>query len=1122
MKKYLFGWAFSIRPTKTNLKMKLTTLLLIVSVFEIHANFTYSQNTKLTLELEDVTIEHVFNQIESVSEFRFLFESQEIDLDRKVSINVNRKNIRYILNLLFKNTDIDYKTLNRQILLTKKKSQTTTNEGVDKEITAVKEETTVQLSISGNVVDSEGEPLPGANVVEKGTTNGTLTDSDGNFTLKVADENAVLVISYIGFTTQEIPLNGRVNVSITLETSISALEELVVIGYGQVSKKELTGSVSNVDAEALENLPVSRVDQVLAGRAAGVQVTSINGAPGQRSSIRIRGGNSINANNEPLYVLDGFVVGTNFDLNALNVNDIESIDILKDATAISVYGAQGSNGVVLITTKSGKGLSEGQSEITVNAYSGQQNFVRKIDVLNGRDLAEYQNEGAIIRNIPLPFPDLDAVTTTDWQEEIAQTGLIHNVDASLSGNTEDLNYYTSLNYFNQTGIIKNSGLDRVVFRANLDKKASEKISVGTRLNLSRSRAENNKTNFFTVLKEAFTAMPVFDENGEYSDLHPVTLDIFNNPVQIVNEVEDHQFNTGILGSVYLDYRPINGLTFRSTFGPDIRITKRNRYRPGTLPERAASNQGGFATINNSSFISLLNENTLTYKGNIGDNHNFDAFVGFTWQTTQQETSFSQGQGYTNDALSFNNMGTGNPEQNRLGSNFVERSIVSWPARINYNYRYKYLFTIAGRVDGSSVFTEGNKYAFFPSVSVAWNIIEEPFMWDLTAFTNLKLRASYGEAGSQAIGPYQTLSRLNTMNAFFGTSQTLGVVKGRPPSDLRWETTEQLDISLEAGFFGDRLNMEVGYYNKKTRDLLLGVSISPITGFGNQLANFGAIRNKGLELTLSSVNIDNGSFKWTSNLAISGNRSEVLDIGAAPFLGGVQGRITVGEPVGLFKGLEYIGTVQNQSDLDNPPADWFLPGNAQLGFPVFRDLDESGGLSVDDYVTLGDPEPDFFGGFNNTFSYKGFTLDVFLQFSQGNDIFWRDMAWRGFFGDHASNIFVSALNRWSPENPTSNVPRAGTHSFVAASTSNSQFVFDGSFLRLRTVRLAYDIPFDKIKGIKGLNLYVIGDNLAILTDYIGYDPEVNVPPGGSTSVVRGQDSATYPRNRGFTLGLNMKF
>ena len=1108
------GQAFNLVP-KIDLKMRLTIFFLIVALFQIKANSGYAQNTRVSLNLNQSTLTEIFAEIEKKTEFRFFYKNEDLDLDRKIDLKIKKKRIENILRIVLQGQHVDYEIYNKHIVLDRSQLPET-------QMKISLSSNGLQIQVTGTVVDVDGNPLPGASVVVQGTTNGTQTDFDGNFILEVTDDNAVLEVSYIGFAKQEIPLNGRANISIKLEASSSALDEVVIIGYGQVTKRELTGSVSQVDTEALENLPVSRVDQVLAGRAAGVQVTSVNGAPGQRSTIRIRGGNSINANNEPLYVLDGFVVGTDFDLNALNVNDIESIDILKDATAISVYGARGSNGVVLITTKSGKGLSRGQSQITINAYSGLQNFVRKIDVLNGRDLAEYQNEGAILRNGPIPFPDLDAVTNTDWQEEIAQTGIIHNVDASLSGNNEDLNYFTSLNYFDQTGIIKNSGLDRVVFRANLDKKISDKISVGTRLNLSRSRAENNKTSFFTVLKEAFTAVPVFDENGEFTSLQPVTQEPFNNPVQIVNEVEDHQFNTSILGSAYLDYRPIKGLTFRSTFGPDIRINRRNRYTPGTIPGRALTNRGGFARIDNRSFISILNENILTYKGSIGENHNFDAFVGFTWQTTQVETSFSQGEGYTNDALSFNNLATGDPEQNRVGSNFVERSIVSWPARLNYNYRYKYLFTIAGRVDGSSVFAEGNKYAFFPSASVAWNLSEEPFIQDLNVFNNLKLRASYGESGSQAIGPYQTLPRLNTTNAFFGTSQTLGVVKGSPPADIKWETTEQLDLSLEAGFFHGRLNIEAGYYDKRTRDLLLGISVSPVTGFSNQLANFGAIQNRGLELTVSSVNIDNGSFRWTSDLAISGNRSKVLDIGAAPFLGGVQGRITVGEPVGLFKGLEYIGTVKTQADLDNPPADWFLPGNAQLGFPVFRDFDESGGLSVDDFVTLGDPEPNFFGGLNNTFAYKGLTLEVFLQFSQGNDIFWRDMAWRGFFGDQASNIFSSALNRWSPDNPTSDVPIAGTNSFVAASTSNSQFVFDGSFLRLRTVRLSYDVPVDRIKGIKALNLYVIGDNLALLTNYIGYDPEVNVPPGGSTSAVRGQDSATYPRNRGFTMGFNMKF
>ncbi len=979
---------------------------------------------------------------------------------------------------------------------------------------------TIDKTITGTVTDENNEPLPGVNVLVKNTTKGTVTNVEGNYRLTAPDDAQTLVFSSVGYLSQEIVLTNQTTVNVSMEPDVQALDEVVVIAYGQTSKKDLTESVSSVKGETLENLPASRLDQTLQGRAAGVNVTSVNGAPGARSTIRIRGGNSISASNEPLYVLDGFIIGTDFDLNTLNINDIESIEILKDATSISIYGSRGANGVILITTKSGKGVGRGSKpSINVNLYSGLQNITRTIDILDGPSLAAYHNETASYLGNPLPFPNIQNITNTNWQNEISQPGSITNLDASFSGNSEYTNYYVSANYFDQKGVIKNSGLERFVFRTNIDTRISDKLTVGTRININRANNENNKTDFFIVLKEAITSIPIFDENGEYTSIHPITTQPFNNPIQVINEEEDNTTGTNIIGNIYAEYEIFEGLKFRSSFGPDIRINQRNRYVPGTIPSRANSDLGGFGRIDKTSFISYLNENTLSYTKDFNENHNLDLLLGFTWQTTDEESSFSEAQGFSTDQLTFNNLAIGDPLRNQVGSNSIERSLVSWLGRLNYNFKDKYYLTAVGRVDGSSVFAAENKYAFFPSVAASWRLDEEPFIEQLDLFSNLKLRASLGRAGSQAIEPYQTLPKLAITNPLFGTSEVFGLAKGAPASDIKWETTDQLDIGLEAGFFNGRLNIEMDYYHKKTRDLLLDVAISPITGFSNQLANFGSIENKGLELSLSSVNIANEDFTWRSNLVISGNRSKVLDIGDSPFLGGVNGRIEVGQPVGVFKGVEYLGTIQTQEQLDNPPADWFFTADADLGFPVLRDTDESGGISIEDYITLGNPEPDFFGGLNNTFKYKGLTLDVFLQYSSGNDIYWDQIANRAFFGDFSANVFSEVANRWTPENPNSDIPRAGSFNSAINTVPSSVYVFDGSFLRLKTLRLAYNFDPD-ILGLNGLQVYVIGDNLAILTNYPGFDPEVNT--AGTNSVVRGQDSAAYPKNWGLTMGINIKF
>lgn len=1096
------------RQRKKLLKFIMRTFIFLLcsTAFGFTSAEVFSQNTKIHIHKDQVvSIDEVFDLLRNQTDYTFIYEEDLFKDVPKVQLKKGTIRANKLLEICFSGKDFELDLKEDKIIIIAKEPSSTALQ---------------TFTVSGTVMDTDGQPLPGANIVEKGTTNGVTADFDGNFSINLNGDNAVLVVSYIGYATKEVVVNGQPIVNITLEESAAGLDEVVVVGYGQVRKKDLTGSVSRVDGDALENLPASRLDQALQGRAAGVNVTSVNGAPGARATIRIRGGNSISASNEPLYVLDGFVVGTDFDLNTINVNDVKSIEILKDATSISIYGSRGANGVILITTKSGSGLKSGSKpELRVNFYSGLQNISNKVDVLDGPSLAAYHNETATFLGNPLPFPNLDEVTHTDWQDEISRTGIINNLDASLSGNSEYTNYYLSANYFDQEGVIKNSGLERFIFRTNIESRVSDKLTLGAKINFNRSKRENNKTNFFTVLKEAFTAIPVYDENGDYTSEHPVTFETFNNPVQVINEVTDHAIIHSIIGNIYAEYELAGGLKFRTSFGPDIRLAQDNNYTPGTIPSRFDTSQGGLARINKSSYITLLNENTLSYFKDFDDNHHFDALLGFTWQTTENESSFSQGEGYSNDLLSFNNLGTGDPLRNEIGSNTVERSLVSWLGRINYSFKDKYYLTAVGRVDGSSVFAENNKYAFFPSVAASWRLDKESFIENLDVFSTLKLRASYGIAGSQAISPYQTLSKLNVSNTLFGTSEVIGMVKGAPPADLKWETTNQLDIGLEMGLFNNRLNFEMDYYHKETNDLLLGVGISPITGFSNQLSNFGSIENKGLELSISSINIANENFTWSSDLTISGNRSKVLNIGDSPFLGGVNGRIEVGEPVGIFKGVEYLGTIKTQDQLDNPPADWFFTGDADLGFPVLRDTDESGGISNEDYITIGNPEPDFFGGLNNTFRYKGLTLDVFLQYSYGNDIYWSDFAYRGFFGGFASNLFSEVENRWTPDNPNSDIPRAGSFNSTIVTVPSTKYIFDGSFLRLKTVRLAYDFN-TKMLGINGLSVYVIGDNLAIWTNYKGYDPEVNT--SGTDSVLRGQDRATYPRNRGITLGLNVKF
>jgi TonB-linked SusC/RagA family outer membrane protein len=984
-------------------------------------------------------------------------------------------------------------------------------------------------SISGTVTDENNQPLPGVNVIEKGTSNGTTTDASGTYALNVQDESSVLVFSFIGYVSQEVSVNGRATVNVSLMPAVQSLQEVVVIGYGTTQKRDLTGSVASVKGEAFENVPVPRLDQALQGRVSGVQVTQVDGSPGARSTIRIRGGNSILGNNEPLYVIDGFIVGTDFNLNKININDIESIEILKDAAAISIYGTRGANGVVLVTTKSGSQLAPGKPTVSINAYRGVQYLANEVELLNGQELAVYSNEDAELRQAALPFQDLASVPDVNWISETTHDGFqapISNLDISVKGRNDNINYYISANYFDQEGIIKSSGIQKYIFRTNLDVNLSDKFKVGTRINISRLRTENNKVAFGFTLREGLTARAVFNEDGTYTAINPITAGVQRNARADVDVKVDHDYSTSILGNVYLQFEPIKNLIIKSNFGPELNSFKRNRYNPTILPENLIINAGGDAQVNGVMSVNLLNENTISYSKDISKDDRIDLLGGFTWQTVQSESSMSRGFGFTNDVTRYNNLNLGDPLRNEINSDWNSYQLVSWLARANYILRDKYLFTLVGRMDGSSRFAgSDNTYAFFPSGAVAWRLYEEPFIKDLGIFSHLKLRGSYGLAGSQAIESYRTLALLDPVNAYFNDSPQAGVRNGRPASpELRWETSRQLDVGLEAGFFEGRLNLELDYYNKTTKDLLLNVQIPRQTGFTDKLQNLGSIRNSGLELLINSVNIDKNNFKWSTTLTIAGNRSEVLDLGGVNYIdiagptqqGGPGGRLVVGEAVPVFIGVEYLGTWKSQEEID---ASTQAGNNLIVGGPHFKDTNGDGIISLQDFEILGSPQPDFYGGIRNTFAYKNFELDVFFQGTYGNEIF-NSLTQTAFFSRAGTNKYAVTKDRWTPDNPASDIPRAGSTSSLSELPNNSKNIEDASHLRLKTLRFSYNIPTQDRGLIKNVNVYFSGTNLLLFSKFTLFDPEVSRYGADNTRI--GFAQGEYPYSRTFTLGIRADF
>ena len=989
-----------------------------------------------------------------------------------------------------------------------------------------------QITITGTISDSDG-PLPGASIVVQGSNLGVTSDFDGNFEIE-ANEADVLELSYVGFKTQMVKVDSnQKNISIILESD-SQLDEVILTGYGEVRRKDLTGSVAKVNGDELANIPAARVDQLLQGRASGVQVSAISGEPGARTTIRIRGGNSIQGNNEPLWVIDGIIVGTDFNLSNINTNDIKSIEILKDAVAVSIYGTRGANGVILVTTKSGYSASPGLPNVSINAYTGMQSLLTEVDFLNGPEHAAYANEDATFRSSALPFTNLNEVPNVNWVDQVTRSAPVNNVDLSVSGVSENrkTNYYISANSFNQDGIIRSSGIKKQVFRTNMDIQLSEMFKFGFRINLSRISQENAKFGFSDLYQTSTPTRAIYDNLGNYTALDPITASIDSNFEADINMKDDHSRITNILSSFYLEFRPWDNFVFKTTFNPQINDFKRNRFNPGRLPNNLIVNNGGDARVDNSLEVSYINENTMTFNTDIGENDNLTVLAGFTIQKSELESSFSQSFGLSNDNTGYNNMSFGaDPSRNALGSNYNSFQLVSWLGRVNYSLNDKYLFTLVGRMDGSSRFAPGNKYALFPSGAVAWKLSEEEFVKNLGVFNNLKLRASYGMSGSQAIPSFRTLALLTTSNTSFNAVENPGVNLGRPENpDLKWETTKQLDIGLEMGFLDNRLSVEIDYYKKKTQDLLLDAQLPRQTGFVSKLKNIGNIENTGLELLINSINVSNDNFRWSTSLSIAGNRNKVTDLGGVDFInlatpalqGGTGARLVLGETVPVFMGVEYLGTWKSQAEIDSAGYE----GSHDVGGPHFKDTDGDGNVTVNDFEVLGSPQPDFYYGIGNSMSFKNFDLDFFFQGTYGNEVF-NSLTQTAFFGRSELTKYKETLNRWSPSNPNSDIPRAGAVASLSEIYNNSQMIEDGSHIRLKSLRLAYNIPVNVIglKTFKAIQVYLVGANLFVISDFKLKDPETSQYNGtgeNQTNLTTGFSRGQYPTSRTVSIGTRIQF
>ena len=1018
-------------------------------------------------------------------------------------------------------------------------------------------------TISGQITDqSTGETLPGVNILAKGTSTGTVTDVDGNYRLTVPDDAETLVFSSVGYTSQEVAINNQTVINMGLAPDVQSLSEVVVVGYGTQQRRDVTGSVASIPAESIDELPVSNFSEALSGQVAGVQVQQTTGAPGGGLNIRVRGAGSITAGNEPLYVIDGYPVSNNTNiasegapdqainpLSSLNPNDIESIEVLKDASAAAIYGSRGANGVVLITTKRGEA---GKPQVQFNAYAGIQEVTKTIDMLNAYQFAELSREafnnawvdrggnpndpnevrpdGERLR-IPPEFLNTDLLeANTDFQDAIFTTAPIQNYQLSVSGGNENARYFVSGGYFDQEGIVKSSGFERFSARANVDVDVSEKVKIGLHLTPTYSindlaSAEGHWAGNGAI-NAALAIMPIFPlrtPDGGYGSQvdFGYGMPTISSPYAIVNEYQGELRQLRLLGNVFGEYEIIEGLTFRTSIGTDINTYRTNTYSP-TIIDRQGN--PSVANFNTAQEVNWLNENTLNFSRLIDEDHNVGALLGVTIQKEMWETSSIEATNFPNDIIPTLNAG----QVTAGGSRAEEWSLLSYLGRVNYTFKDKYLATATIRTDGSSRFGQDTRWGVFPSASLGWRISEENFMQNIATVSDLKLRASYGVTGNNFIDNYGAIGLLTGDNYVFG-SGTGNLVNGLAQNtlsnpELSWETTRQLDVGLELGLFEDRLFFVADYYLSNTSDLLLEVPIPTSTGFDISLQNIGKVENEGLEFALTSRNFT-GNFQWTTNANISFNRNKVLALGPEgdPIRTGSgigNTHITeVGEPIGNFYGYIQEGVYVDQQDLDSSPS---FP-NSQPGDVKYRDVDENGEITPDDRTIIGNNRPDFVWGVTNSFVFKGFDLNVILQGVQGNEIL--NLSSRFISNlEGNQNQRVEVLDRWrSPEQPGNGIiPRASSRTTGNNNNVSTRWVEDGSFVRVRNITLGYNFPGSLFTStfIQSARAYLGIQNAFTFTDYKGYNPEVNLE--GNAPLTPGTDYGGYPLARTYTIGVNLNF
>lgn len=1148
--------------------------IFLLSCFSIIPASGQLPSDKISLNVRNVSLKEIFNQITAKTGYDLFYSNQQVNDQQKVTLNLKDAALQDVLKAALGNTFTwQYRD---KVIYIKKKDLPARDSA---RIATVPADTTAH--ISGKITDQKGELLPGASVKLKGTDKGGVTNEKGEFNIPDVTQGAgVLVVSYVGFQSREVPVKNRSQINVSLMGEGSTLNDVLVIGYGTVKKKDVTASVSSISKEAMSERTLFSLADAMKGKAAGVQITQNDGTPGSESTIRIRGASSISGGSTPLYVIDGVMQE---NANDINPGDIESIEILKDASGTAIYGARGANGVIMITTKTGKA---GKTVVELYTNTGFQTPGHLVGVMDASEYAHARYLATAYTYTPADVADPDKPATelvgytyfrdaplgspagfwgvatdqtyhdwynynnpdsvnTDWQKAMFQNSAVQEYRISASGGSKDTKFSFMGGYLNQGGLIVFSGYERFNGRFNFQQKLSPAVTLTSNISGSRttingfiSGSQNGGITSNAVITSMFSQQPVKPLSfSDIEDNEGVEGYISTNPYSLAKNVTNKRSNAEWVTRLALDWNINKHFTFRTTGNYSAINTNTDAYYPKNTSSGAKFD--GRAVLARGATDKLMNENLLYYKGNIGRDHSFNVMGGAIIEQNKTSLVTAENQHYDIELLGPYGLGNGTVPVIPT-YRITKWTMASFLGRAEYNYRQKYMATLTMRADGSSRFSKDNKWGYFPSAAVAWRASEEKFLKQVHAISNLKFRASLGQSGNTAIPSYLTLSTITTyFSPMDGYIPDFGVVVERPENpSLKWETTTQVDAGMDLGLWNDKVNITADWYLKRTKDLLIEQITPGYSGYRSAWNNLGSIQNSGLEFNISSPLVTRAQFGWNLDANIGFNRSKALEIG--PDLGldpsvvsgiGTTAIIRNGQPIGQWFGYQTDGIFQSQAEID---ASGLTVINGQAiskirpGTRRFIDQNGDGIINASDRVVLGQGQPSFTGGLTNSFRYKAFNLNVVVQYSYGNKLYNANRVALEA-GRSTNNMSKGSVNAWRPSlydmtsgalveqgNPNNSYRMPGSPEELLML---SDWIEDGSFIRLSDVTLSYHF---KARQIANVTLFVSGKNLWISTKYSGYDPEVNTRQGGFGDLMPSLDYASYPRSRVYSFGLKAQF